>query len=241
MIDLHCHLLPMVDDGPETLAESIHLAEMAVADGITCAVVTPHVHPGRYRNTRTTIERAVAHFSRTLAERNIPLTIRMGGEIRVCPEILDLIEADEIPFLGQIDAYRIALFEFPHQTIPVGSQQFMSKMIDLKIRPLIAHPERNKMIMDNPDRIRPYVDMGCMLQLTAGAVTGAFGSGAQKTAHYLLENNLAWILATDAHNHEHRPPQLAAGRDAVAALLGARRAEQMTLERPARILGLDPS
>ena len=93
--------------------------------------------------------------------------------------------------------------------------------------------------MSDSERIRPFVDMGCWLQLTAGSLTGSFGKVAQKVATDLLEKELAWIVATDSHNLEHRPPDLAQGRDAVAQVLGARMALRMVETRPARILGLD--
>lgn len=240
MIDLHCHLLPNVDDGPKTVRESIALAQMAVADGITVSVLTPHIHPVRYVNTRSSLQRTFEAFQRVLKLKRIPLAVRLGGEMRLSPESLELILEEEVPFLGTVDGYRIVLLEFPHQIIPVGSVSFVSKLLDMKIRPLIAHPERNKMIMHNPEKIRPFVDMGCWLQITAGSIAGHFGGSPFKTALYLLENEWAWVIASDAHNQEHRPANLSEGRDAIARLFGASLAQSMVLDRPARIIGLSP-
>lgn len=238
MIDLHCHFLPNVDDGPNCVNEAIALAEAAVADGIDVSVLTPHIHPRRYENTRSTLEQRFQAYRHVLQIKNIPLRLHLGAEVRLSPESLSLILQDDVPFLGSVHGYRVLLMEFPHQSIPVGSEMFVRKLLDMKIRPLIAHPERNKTVMQTPERIRPFVDMGCWLQLTAGSIVGRFGDASQRTARHLLENELVWVIATDAHNLQHRPPTLREGRDAVTALLGETLAQRMVRERPARILGL---
>lgn len=239
MIDLHCHFLPGVDDGPEQLDEAIQLAEAAVANGIRAAALTPHVHPRRYPNTRASLQQVFQDFQQTLIQRNIPLQLFLGGEVRFSPESLELILADNVPFYGEVDGYKIMLLEFPHEMIPAGSLQFVEKLLSMNIRPLIAHPERNKTVMNVVDSIRPFTDAGCWLQVTAGSLTGRFGRVAQKVALQLLEDELIWVLATDAHTLTTRPPDLASGRDAVAEIMGPRLAKRMVLDRPARILGLD--
>ena len=239
MIDLHCHYLPGVDDGPPEAEEALALVRAAVANGITAAALTPHIHPRRYPNSKTRLLHTFVRFQELVKKHEIPLRLFLAGEVRVSAESLELFEQDEIPFLGQVDGYKVVLLEFPHDTIPVGSEQFISKLLRMKVRPLIAHPERNKQIMSDPERIRPFVDMGCWLQLTAGSLTGAFGKPAKKVAIKLLEQELAWVIATDSHNMEHRPPDLADGRDALEEVVGGRLAKRMVETRPARILGLE--
>ena len=239
MIDLHCHYWPGVDDGPPEAEEALALVRAAVANGITAAALTPHIHPRRYPNSKTRLLHTFVRFQELVKKHEIPLRLFLAGEVRVSAESLELFEQDEIPFLGQVDGYKVVLLEFPHDTIPVGSEQFISKLLRMKVRPLIAHPERNKQIMSDPERIRPFVDMGCWLQLTAGSLTGAFGKPAKKVAIKLLEQELAWVIATDSHNMEHRPPDLADGRDALEEVVGGRLAKRMVETRPARILGLE--
>lgn len=238
MIDLHSHLLYSVDDGAETLEESLELARVAVDDGIRAMALTPHIHPGRYSNIRSELEGKVQTFQRELDEHAIPLRVMLGGEVRLSIESLELILEGEVPFLGTVDGYRIMLLEFPHQMIPVGSQQFVDKLLEMKIRPLIAHPERNKAIMAQPDRIHPFLDAGCWLQLTAGSIAGRFGEVSRKTAHSFLTEGWAYVIASDAHNMDHRPPILSEARDVVTTLLGEKKAWQLLRERPAQILGL---
>lgn len=239
MIDLHCHFLPGVDDGPDTLSESLSLAQAAVADGIRLSVITTHVNPERYKdNNRSFLQAIFDRFQAELTARNIPLEIRLGGEIRLSIESLELILTNEIPFLGELDGYRILLLEFPHNQIPVGSQQFVAKLLSMKIRPLIAHPERNKAVMADSDKLRPFVEAGCLLQVTAGSLTGRFGEHARQTAIRLIENDWVELIATDAHNLKDRPPILSEGHVALVALCGEELAQKMVRERPARILGM---
>ncbi|MDD2741532.1 MAG: capsular biosynthesis protein [Rhodocyclaceae bacterium] len=237
MIDLHCHFLPGVDDGAPTLAHAIDLARAAVADGIVAALMTPHVHPGRYDNRIVSLQDDLHRFKTALRDENVALEIYLGGEIRFSFESFEWILQGEVPFMGEVDGFRILLLEFPHQTIPVGSIQLVEKLIALRIRPMIAHPERNKMVMLEPERLGPFLDAGCWLQLTAGSLTGRFGPQVRSIAELIIRNGWAHILATDAHNLIHRPPYLAEGRAAVADLLGEKMAEVMVFERPAQILG----
>jgi|SRR5450830_38655 len=239
MIDLHCHYLPGVDDGPVEAEEALQLVRAATANGITAAALTPHIHPRRYPNSKTRLLHTFVRFQELVKKHQIPIKLFLAGEVRVSPEALELFEQDEIPFLGTVDGYKVVLLEFPHDMIPVGSEQFITKLLRMKIRPLIAHPERNKQVMSDPERIRPFVDMGCWLQLTAGSLIGSFGKPAKKVATKLLEQELAWIIATDSHNMEHRPPDLAEGRDALEEVVGTRMAKRMVETRPGRILGLE--
>jgi len=238
MIDLHCHFLWGVDDGAQTLDEALALARHAVDDGIAVCALTPHIHPGRYENTRCQLEPHVEAFRLALADAGIPLEVKLAGEVRLSMESLELLIDGNVPFLGELDGYRILLLEFPHQTIPVGSLQFVDKLLQMKIRPLIAHPERNKSIMAEPDRLLPYLDRGCGLQLTAGSIVGRFGEESRKAARHMLENAWVEVIATDAHNLRHRPPQLKEGYIAAAEIIGEKQALHLVQTRPAQILGM---
>lgn len=238
MIDLHSHLLFSVDDGAATLDESLALARRAVEDGIQTCVLTPHIHPGRYANVRSGLVQRVVHFQNELDNHGIPLKVRLGGEVRLSVESLELLLEEEIPFLGTVDEFRVMLLEFPHQMIPVGSQQFIEKLLQFKVRPLIAHPERNKAIMAQPEKLGTLINLGCWAQLTAGSIAGRFGDAAYDTAVTLLEREWVHVIATDAHNLEHRPPILSEGVRAAAEVVGAARAQQMVVDWPAKIIGL---
>lgn len=238
MIDLHCHFLPGIDDGPETMAQALDLARAAANDGITHSVLTSHVDPERYANQLSNLGVAIKSFSKELEAAGIPLNVRLGGEARLCPELIDLIADNQVPFLGEVDGWRILLLEFPHQMIPVGSDRFVYRLLKQKIRPLIAHPERNKAVMAQPQRIQEFIDAGCWLQITAGSLAGRFGDLAQRVAFQLIEEGFHCVAATDAHNLSSRPPLLSEGRDALTNRYGAEVAHRMVVERPGQIYGI---
>ncbi|WP_315983498.1 CpsB/CapC family capsule biosynthesis tyrosine phosphatase [Aliamphritea spongicola] len=118
MIDLHCHLLPGIDDGPASLEEAVELAAMAAADGITHAVATPHIHPGRYDNNIHSITPAYEALKNAIVERNIPLELGMAAEVRISVEMLAMIPTNQIPFLGEWEGRKVLLLELPHSHIP---------------------------------------------------------------------------------------------------------------------------
>lgn len=240
MIDLHCHLLPGIDDGPESLDEAIALAAHAVKSGISYAVVTPHVHIGRYENDLPSIRRDLAKFQAELDSLKIGLKLGLGGEVRLGAEIMDLVAESRIPFLGERDGYKIMLLEFPHGYIPVGADKFVDWLLKNRIRPLIAHPERNRQIMDDVNKLTPFVTMGCSLQVTAGSVEGRFGEHARQRAVDLLQRGWVSVLASDAHNLEHRPPELEPGRKAAAEIVGELESWKLVRETPLSILGGSP-
>lgn len=236
MIDLHCHLLPGVDDGPETLEEALAMARLAVANGITEARVTPHVHVGRWDNDLEGIHKAVEAHRVQLALAGIPLKLGFAAEVRLSYEVLPLIEAGRVPFLGEFEGYKVMLLEFPHSHIPVGSDKFVAWLLQRGIRPMIAHPERNKEIMRDAGKVRPFVLADCMLQLTADAVAGEFGEVCEARAIEFLERGWVTVLASDAHDVESRPPRIAPGLEVAAGILGAEAAQMLVEGNPRRIL-----
>lgn len=238
LIDLHCHFLHGVDDGARNLEEALDLARAAVADGITASAMTPHFHPGRYPNQRSVIALHVAAFQQALDEHGIALKVHLGGEMRASDESLAQLMDHEVPFLGEVKGLKILLLEFPHQGLPGWGVGFVYRLLEMGIRPLIAHPERNKHVMADVDRIQPYLAAGCWLQVTGGSLQGHFGKTSQKAAWALMEQDAVAVVASDAHNLDSRPPHLAAARALVASEYGAKRADRLFTTTPASILGI---
>jgi protein-tyrosine phosphatase len=236
MIDIHCHMLPGIDDGPQGLEEALEMARLAVANGITQVVLTPHIHAGRHDNTRHGIAEAAKVFQRVLHQNAIALAVRTAAEIRIGPELMALVETGEVPWLGRLDGYRLILLELPHSHIPVGSDKLVRWCLARGIRPVIPHPERNKEVIRKLERILPLVDLGCLLQLTAGAVAGGFGPLAKRRARQLLKRGCVSFLASDAHNTRHRIPDLEPGRAAAAAIVGEQGSWRLVRDNPRQIL-----
>jgi len=235
LIDLHCHLLPGVDDGAQNLQESLELARMAVANGITHAVMTPHIQIGRYDNERKSILSVAAGFREALAAAEIPLQIGVAAEVRIDPAIIPWLSQERIPFLGVEDGLQIMLLEFPHTHILPGTEKLVDHLLKRGIRPMVAHPERNGEVIHRLEKIEPLVKAGCMLQVTAGSVAGRFGPQSQLRAREMLERGWVDAIATDAHNIRYRPPDLESGRAAAASFLGDQEARRLVVDRPAQI------
>lgn len=237
MIDLHCHLLPGIDDGAKNLDAALSMARLAVNNGIDHAVMTPHINPGRYSNSRSSIEGEWRGFARDLREAGIPLQTSFAAEVRIAPEVLAMLAADEIPFLGEIDGYRVMLLEFPHSHIPPGSATFVEELLRRRIRPLIAHPERNKEVMRNTAKVERLAHMGCLLQLTAGSLAGSFGRPARLCALQLVSHDACFAIASDAHNLKARIPDLRAGFKVALTIVGKKRALELVEGNPRMLVG----
>lgn len=235
LIDIHCHLLPGLDDGPPDDAAALALARACVADGLTHVITTPHVFPGRYDNGCRNIQAAYTRFVTLLAAEGLPLQLSWAGEVRLTPEILDLLPLDELPFMGQVGSARTMLLEMPDGQIPLGAINLVRRLLAAKIRPIIVHPERNRAVMEQPDRLSAFVEAGCFVQLTAGSLVGTFGARAQATAIDLLERRMVHALASDAHNLTGRPPRMSAARQWLTERFGPEVALELTFTGPARL------
>lgn len=237
MLDLHCHLLPGIDDGPDSMADALEMARMACAAGIEQAVLTPHLHVGRYENNIYSIEQAARTFAAELQRFDVPLQVRYAAEVRICPELIKLVEEGAAPFLGELAGRSVLLLEFPHSHIPAGSDNMVKWLLEHGVLPMIAHPERNKDVIRKLDKIFAFVEMGCLLQVTAGSVAGRFGAGALKAARGLLEHGFVQVLATDAHNLHVRRPELEGGRAAAECIVGTQASWALVRDTPRSISG----
>jgi protein-tyrosine phosphatase len=238
MIDIHCHLLPGIDDGPKTMQEALKMAEFAVSEGIRHSILTPHIQPGCYDNDIESIRTVYQAFHEALAANSIPLQISMAAEARVCAELPQLISQNKIPFIGVWGNKKVLLLEFPHDHIPLGSDKLVAWLFSRDIIPLIAHPERNQAILANPDKLTPFIHLGCLLQVTASSVTGLFGTASQKCALRLIEQNLVTVLASDAHNLHKRQPTLRQALAHLKPLIGEQQADDLVTTHPSHMLNV---
>ncbi len=235
MIDLHCHLLPGIDDGPKSIEESLDMARHAANAGITKIVTTPHITPGRYDNSLASIQPVFENLKAAIKEQAIPVEISFAAEIRFDPVIIDMVNNDILPVLGEYEGERIILLEFPHTHIPRGCEDLIRWLADKGVRVLIAHPERNGSVMGNIEIITSFIKMGCLLQITGGALTGVFNEGPRECAVELLKRGWVSIIASDAHNMHARCPELEPARQEAAKIVGEEKASDMVISRPASI------
>ena len=185
MIDLHCHLLPGIDDGPKTSKEALELARIASLNGITHAIVTPHIIPGRYDNTLHSIKTVFLDYYKQVKQKNNPLQLGIAAEIRIDPVVKTMVETGTIPYVGEDNGFKIVLLEFPHDVVPRGSIELVEWLLKRNVRPMIAHPERNRAVVRKISAIEPFFKAGCLLQITSGSLSGVFGNEPGKTAKKL--------------------------------------------------------
>lgn len=202
MLDLHCHILPGVDDGAKTIDDSIEMAKLAVNEGITHVLATPHHKNRNWNNEKEKVIHLVNELQNELNELGLPLTIFPGQEVRIYGEIIQDIEEDNILFTDEQNQY--LLIEFPTQNIPTYTERLFYDLESNGITPIIVHPERNREILEHPNRLKSLVDKGALAQLTAASYTGGFGKQIQKLSDQLLEANLVHFFASDAHNVTNR-------------------------------------
>lgn len=235
MIDLHCHLLPSIDDGARNISESIALAKVAYESGITHVVCTPHIHDGYFNNDIEIIESTHGIFKSALEREGIPLKSHFAAEVRINPNIISMVQEERVPFLGYFDGQPVLLLELPHSHIPPGTEQLIQWLKKQGIVPMIAHPERNRDILANYNKANWLRGKGVLFQLTAGAITGTFGQRVQDCVFKLLNDGFADIIATDAHNMSKRPPELAGAYQLVKDEFGVASAEDLCTNNPLEI------
>ncbi|OJF91865.1 tyrosine-protein phosphatase [Alkalibacterium sp. 20] len=202
MFDLHCHILPGIDDGAKTLEESIDMAEAAVSEGITHILATPHHMNRNWMNDKQKVMPLVKQLQAELDQRQIELTIFPGQEVRLYGEVLKDMEDNKILFVDETKQY--VLIEFPTESIPTYTERLFYDLQSHGKTPIIVHPERNHEIIEHPNRLKNLVDKGALAQLTAASYTGGFGKKIEKLSKQLIEANLVHFIASDAHNTTNR-------------------------------------
>ncbi len=202
MIDLHCHILSGIDDGAQTITDSLAMAQQAVAEGIHTIVATPHHQNGKYVNERASIIHQVKQLNDELQQHEIPLKVLPGQEVRLYGGLLEDYEAGKIVTLNETNKY--IFIEFPSNHVPRYTEQLFYELRVKGMIPIIVHPERNAELIERPDKLYNLVNKGALTQVTAGSLLGKFGKKIKRFSLQLVEHNLTHMIASDAHNTTSR-------------------------------------
>jgi protein-tyrosine phosphatase len=230
MVDIHCHILPGIDDGSETWETTAQMCRVAARDGITHIVATPHCN-GSYEYDRAHFTNMLATLSEVAGER---LTFTIGCDFHLSPRNLEAAMNDPRPFA--IGDTKYLMIEFDHQSIPGNASEMLMALVARGMVPIITHPERNAFLMKNLGTVQEFIKIGCLSQVTANAFTGFWGPHSKKTAEKLLQKRAIHIVATDAHDLHLRPPILSEARKRVGSLAGAAIAEKLFVQNPAAVV-----
>ena len=235
MLDLHCHILPGVDDGAASLDEALAMARFCVRDGITHVVATPHCHRVT-RLLRPDILPRVVRLNEELSQAGVPLTILPGSEVQVVDAAAyrSDFEAGLYCHLGDGPSFTLLEFPWKKEQYPADAPHLVSWLKRQGMTPIVAHPERQSFFEEKPKRFQALIEAGAWLQVTVDSLLGNHGPAPQLFGEKLLRSYSEAVLATDAHNLR-RCSGLSAGYTWVRELLGQQRAKQL-LDRGQLIL-----
>ena len=236
MIDIHTHILPMIDDGPTTVQESLEMCRIAVNDGIKKIIATPHVQNGMYDLDVNKVIEKISMLNQLVKQEGLDLVIFPGAEVHINDRLLDAEILRESSILTINGGKKYILLEFPFQWVPPKTEQIIFKLKSMGFTPILPHLERNYRIQRNPNMVVHFVEMGAILQVTAQSIIGDFDAAPLKCVLWMLKNNLVHVIASDAHSPGARPPILSNAVKVVSDMLGEKAANKMVLEHPKMIL-----
>lgn len=232
-VDIHCHIVAGIDDGPKDWEESLVMARLAVAEGIHAIVATPHQLGNYGQNRGSMIRKATARLQELLCREGIPLQILPGADVRIDADLVRKIRQGDVLTLA--DGGRYVLLELPHEMyLPLD--RLLSDLGAAGLVGVLSHPERNQGILKQPQVLEPLLDAGCLLQVTAGSLAGTFGPPVQAFTESLLSQGYAHFIATDAHGSRARRPLMARAYQRAAELVGEQRAVELCCTNPACVV-----
>jgi len=232
-VDIHCHLLPNIDDGAGSWEESLAMAQLAADDGVSTVVATPH-QLGKYRANRgETIRVCCRQLQELLDQRGIGLRVLPGADVRIEPDIIRKIRAGEVVTLA--DHGRYVLLELPHE-LYFPLDRLLRGFRSAGLIGILSHPERNQGILGRPHVLEPLVDAGCLVQVTAGSLMGTFGPRIRSFAEWLILGGFVQFVATDAHGSKFRRPLMKRAFERVAEIAGDQAAIELCCGNPARVV-----
>jgi len=234
VIDIHCHILPEVDDGPKSWETAESMCRMAAQDGIEHMVATPHAND-RYFYDREYLSDLLQKLQQRIG--NNP-KLSLGCDFHLSLE--NMQTALVTPERYRIGSSRYLLVEFSNFGIPAQIDEWLSQMVELGTRPIITHPERNPILQQTGERVLEWVEQGCAVQVTASAITGSWGAKARELAYWFLKEKAVHFLATDAHDTVRRPPVLSEARKIVAKQFGGATADSLVEGNPKAVVNDQP-
>jgi protein-tyrosine phosphatase len=228
MIDIHCHLLPAVDDGSQSWDVTLEMCRLAEQDGVTHIVATPHA------NYQYCYDRA-QHLDLLdeLRARAPKLSFSLGCDFHLSYEnIEDAMKHPERYAIGDTRYLLVELSEYS----AFNASQTLHYLQTAGLIPILTHPERNPVILGNPDLLNRFADVGCLFQITANSLTGSWGKSKQQFCEQMLKKKMVHFIASDAHGVKNRPPMLSFARDAAAKIIGADAAAKLVHANPEAVL-----
>ena len=218
LVDIHCHVLADIDDGPSDWEQSLNMARVAEDNGISTIVTTPHWIQGTsWQPSYKTVLEKIDKLNELLTSKKINLKVLSGMEVGISENLVDLLNSGEILTLANS---KYVLIEIPYISLPFGLEEIVFEIISAGYIPLLAHPERNKELQTNPGRILDLIDRGALAQITAGSLCGDWGDNAKDCSVEFANMDAIFAVASDGHSSNSRPPEMLSGLRVLESLVG---------------------
>ena len=233
MIDIHCHIVPNIDDGAKSLEDALEMAKIAYSEGIRKIINTSHYHPDFKYKKGEELLKSIKEFNNILKLNNIDIEVCIGNELYYSEDIIEIIEQKEFYTLNNS---KYLLIEFPPMRFP---KNIVDIIYEIKIRgyvPILAHVERYKEVQENVNLIYECINEGALIQVNASSIIGKNGKEAKQVSEILLDNNMIHFIATDAHSSQRRRPVIKETYNYVSNKYGVRNAEILFIENPSKVI-----
>ncbi|MDR0298605.1 MAG: tyrosine protein phosphatase [Streptococcaceae bacterium] len=224
LVDLHCHLLPSLDDGPEDWKLTLQMLKKFAAEGVTHINASPHFDSD-FQTSHQDIFQKVEQINQLCEDQALPIKVFPSQEVHIFGELVAAYQAGEILSIANRGNY--LLLEFESNQVPLYADELIYQLALEGITPVIAHPERNFDFMKHPEKLIRFVQRGALTQLTASCITGDFGRKFHENAEKLFKMNLVHLIASDAHNVTSRASKMREAFEVVESQYGRNLAEQL--------------
>lgn len=231
-VDIHCHLVPGIDDGAKSYDDSLQMARLAVAEGIGTIIATPHQLGAFGENRGALIRARVTELQQRLDDEDIPLRVLPGADVRIEVDLVKKIRDGDVLTLA--DRGKHVLLELPHE-LYFPLEPVLDQLAKAGLVGILSHPERNQGLLQQWRLTANLVNHGCLMQVTSGSLVGSFGPRSQEMAEWMVAEGLVHFLATDAHGPKSRRPLIRRAYEHAATLAGPDLANQMTRDNPAAV------
>ncbi len=234
IIDIHCHILPGLDDGIESIEEAIKACAIAQKEGIEGIVATPHMREGFFDVSPAEARKSLSVLQERIAQHDITIDLFIGAEVHISDRLPDKVRNGSVLTLN--DTKKYLLLELSYQQYPMEFEKLLFSLKVSGITPVLAHPERVKYFKDDMERVSRAVQLGALTQVTSSSILGHFGQDIRRYSLELAERGLMHIIASDSHDTDYRPPALIEASREMAKRIGERAAEAMIRDHPSAIV-----
>lgn len=216
-VDIHSHVLNGIDDGSDSIKTSLEMLKIAKDEGISKIITTPHFIYGAINNTNEYIMSKFSKFKEMTEEQGINIELYPGSEVFICPETSSLVIED---IVCRLNASKYILIEFPMQSVPAYAEDVLFQLQLQGYKPIIAHPERNKVFQQYPGELHKFVERGILTQVNSSSISKLYGRSVEKVAMKFIEAKLVHLVATDAHTSRGRSPRMLKAYERVKEVCG---------------------